>query len=54
MTLPRLAALNAEWRAHPPAHILLAAWLGHKPPGKRKRVTREGLRQMFGGLLRGG
>jgi hypothetical protein len=26
--MPRLAALQAEWRANPPAHWLLAAALG--------------------------
>jgi len=31
LTVPRLLALNAYWRSHPPAHLLLAAWLGVKP-----------------------
>lgn len=34
LTLPRLAALQAEWRAHPPAHWLIAAALKHQPPSK--------------------
>ena len=31
LTVPRLLALCACWRNHPPAHLLLAAWLGVKP-----------------------
>jgi hypothetical protein len=30
--LPRLAALQAEWRANPPAHWLIAAALKYRPP----------------------
>jgi hypothetical protein len=32
LTLPRLVALQAEWRAHPPAHWLVAAALKYRPP----------------------
>ncbi|WP_158812527.1 hypothetical protein [Methylocapsa sp. S129] len=32
LTLPRLMALQAEWRAHPPAHWLLAAALKYRAP----------------------
>ena len=31
MTLPRLAALAADWRREPPADVLLAALLGVTP-----------------------
>ena len=31
MTLPRLYALNKYWEIHPPAHILVAAYMGYKP-----------------------
>jgi hypothetical protein len=48
MTLPRLAAMNVFWNEHPPAHILIAAYVGYKPPTPPKRATRAGLRAMFG------
>jgi hypothetical protein len=32
LTMPRLVALQAEWRANPPAHWLLAAALKYRPP----------------------
>jgi hypothetical protein len=28
MTLPRYQTLCRHWRRHPPAHLLLASWLG--------------------------
>jgi hypothetical protein len=34
MTLPRLEALGRAWRRHPPAHHLLAAYLGYRAPGE--------------------
>ena len=30
--MPRLAALQAEWRANPPAHWLIAAALKYRAP----------------------
>jgi hypothetical protein len=30
--LPRFVALQAEWRANPPAHWLIAAALRYRPP----------------------
>lgn len=32
LTLPRLDALDNYWRRHPPVHLLVAAYLGYKPP----------------------
>lgn len=32
--LPRLAALNACWKYHPPTHLLLAAFMGLEGPPK--------------------
>ena len=32
--MPRLAALQAEWRAYPPAHWLIAAALKYRPREK--------------------
>jgi hypothetical protein len=40
--LPTLEALEAEWDRHPPAHHLVASYLGYKPPaprGKPHEVT---------------
>ena len=34
LTIPRLKALMRYWGEHPPAHILLAAYIGYKPPAK--------------------
>ena len=32
LDLPRLTAMSAYWREHPPVHVLLAAYVGYKPP----------------------
>jgi hypothetical protein len=32
LTAPRLEALFAEWRQHPPVGDLVAAYIGYKPP----------------------
>ena len=32
LDLPTLHALHGVWRKHPPAHLLIASFLGHKPP----------------------
>jgi hypothetical protein len=32
MTLPRLYALRRYWTRHPPVHLLVAAFVGYKPP----------------------
>jgi len=48
MTLPRLAAMRRYWNAHPPTHLLIAAYVGYKPPTPPKRATRGRLRAMFG------
>jgi hypothetical protein len=34
LTLPRLAALQSEWRANPPAHLLLAAAMKYRQPAR--------------------
>ena len=34
LDLPRLVALNAYWKHHPPTHLLLAAFMGVEPPPK--------------------
>jgi hypothetical protein len=32
MTFDRFAALNKEWQRRPPAHWLLASFVGYEPP----------------------
>jgi hypothetical protein len=32
LTAPRLEALLAEWRQHPPVGDLVASYIGYKPP----------------------
>ena len=34
MTLPQYAALAAYWRRFPPAHLLIRAAFGFKPPDR--------------------
>jgi len=53
MTLPRLAALNREWRRCPPARALLAAYVGYKPPPKPRRMKRSELKGLLGRMKRG-
>lgn len=35
MDLPRLYAMNDYWDAHPPVHIMVAAYLGIKPKARK-------------------
>lgn len=35
MDLPTLAALNKYWEHSPPVHVLVARYLGVKPPSKQ-------------------
>ena len=35
MTFPRFAALNRQWRKHPPVSWLVAAQIGYKPPREK-------------------
>jgi hypothetical protein len=37
LTLPRLRAIYRHFRQQPPAHWLLAAWVGYKPPPDEQR-----------------
>jgi hypothetical protein len=41
LTLPRLIALQAEWRARPPAHWLLASALHYRAPGAGAASLRQ-------------
>lgn len=35
LTLPRYNALQRFWMKHPPTPILMAGYVGYKPPGER-------------------
>ncbi len=55
LDVPRLAALTAYWREHPPTHVLLAARYAYKAPNEPTRsVNTDGdiasLVQAFGGV----
>jgi hypothetical protein len=39
--LPMLAALQDEWRDHPPVHHLVAAYLDYKPSGGSSSTSPE-------------
>lgn len=52
LDIPRLAALNAYWRNHPPVHYLLAAFVGFKPPRERTVNSDQELAALFGALHR--
>lgn len=41
LTLPRLRALYAHWRQHPPTHRLVASYLGYEAPSEPTRSTRH-------------
>ena len=52
LTIPRLEALRAEWRKHPPAALLLAAWLGYRPRPRDAEAVEELMRFFPSGQLR--
>lgn len=52
LTIPRLEALREEWRLHPPAQLLLAAWLGYRPPPRNEDAVTELLRLFPAGALK--
>lgn len=52
LTVPRLEALRAEWRKHPPAALLLAAWLGYRPRPRDADAIEELMRLFPSGRLR--
>ena len=41
MTFERFAALQKEWERRPPAHWLIAQFLGYEPPQKQEYMTRD-------------
>jgi len=49
LTVPRLKALHAEWRLHPPLALMVAAYLGIKP---EEQGTPDELVQRLQGLGR--
>ena len=42
MTLPRVYALNEYWHAHPPVHLMIAAYLGIKPDAPSRLGGKKG------------
>ncbi len=47
MSFDRLAALEAEWRKRPPAHWLIAKFLGYEEPAPVEYMTPEAAQAMF-------
>jgi hypothetical protein len=47
MTFPLFAALQAEWKLRPPAHWLLAGFVGYRPETKPQYMTAEAARAMM-------
>jgi hypothetical protein len=52
LTVPRLDAMNEEWRVHPPLAMLVAGYLGYKPKPRRADAVQELLRLFPTGALR--
>lgn len=42
LTIPRVEALQAEWRRHPPVHELFANFVGYEAPKTMKEAIRAG------------
>jgi hypothetical protein len=42
MTLPEYYRLCRYWRSHPPLHLMVAGYLGIKPPAERHASSSEG------------
>lgn len=41
LDLPMLIALNKYWRSHPPAHLLMAAYVGFKAPAEAREHVND-------------
>ena len=41
MTLPEVWAMERFWAKYPPVDLLVAAYLGFKPPAENKRMSRR-------------
>ena len=52
LTVPRLEAMNEEWRLHPPAAVLIAGFLGYKPRPRNLDAIEELMRLFPSGNLR--
>lgn len=39
--MPMLLAMNEYWADHPPAHLLLAAYVGYKRPASGVNDTKD-------------
>lgn len=51
LTAPRLAAMQEEWRKHPPLSVLAAGWLGFKPKPRDGDAVEELMRLFPTGRL---
>jgi hypothetical protein len=51
LTIPRLKALFAEWRQHPPVGDLVAAYIGYKPPREEIAAPVKDDPSGIGGLI---
>ena len=47
MTFPRLDALKAEWKIRPPAHWLIAEYLGYRPTEEKSYMTPDAARDFL-------
>lgn len=52
LTVPRLEAMQNEWREHPPVSQLVAAFLGYRPKPRDEEALAELMRLFPGGQLR--
>jgi hypothetical protein len=52
LTVPRLEALREQWRLHPPPQLLLAAFLGYRPPPRDDDALAELLHLFPTGTLK--
>jgi hypothetical protein len=51
MTFPRLETLSDYWQQHPPIHLLMASFVGHKPPNKPKKISKQKKENDFDELM---
>lgn len=54
MTLRDLYDLGVSWRAAPPVHKMVAAYLGYKPETPAKAPTRDDLEKLAAAFGRAG
>jgi hypothetical protein len=52
LTVPRIEAMQEEWRLHPPVGVLVAGFLGYKPRPRDTEAIEQLMRLFPGGRLR--